>query len=262
MYRIIENPAQELWDSYVQRNDMATIFHTTAWKNVIQKSFGHTPLYAAVFRDGEIAGILPLFKIASIFTGKRLVSLPYSSIGGPLAESDTEKELLIEYAEERRASLNCAYMELRTRDGINSHRFSVEERSTYLNSWVELDNDSDRMWRRISEHGRTPVRKAEKSGLTVREADSEEDMKSFYRLNLLTRKTAFLLFPWIFFEALLKNSTENCSLPNWERKRLGHFCRYLSKIACIMFCTAASTISIDIYVPQIYYFGMSLSGRV
>ena len=56
MHKIVENPAKELWDSYVQKNDMATIFHTTAWKNVIQKSLGYSPFYLAMLRDGEYYG--------------------------------------------------------------------------------------------------------------------------------------------------------------------------------------------------------------
>jgi FemAB-related protein (PEP-CTERM system-associated) len=183
---------------------MATIFHSTAWKNVIQKSLGHFPLYVAILRDGKITGILPLFKVVSIFTGKRLVSLPYSGIGGPLAESDEEKELLIEYAEKKRESLSCVYLELRTRDCINGRRFLADEKN-YLNFRIQLNNDIDRMWSLITGFARTKVRKAEKSGLTIREGNSEEDIKTFYNLNLITRKkNGVPSFSIEFFQNIIK----------------------------------------------------------
>jgi len=113
--------------------------------------------------------------------------------------------MLVEYAEEKREYLNYMYLEIRTRDRINNRRFLAEERSNYLNFCIELNNDSDRIWSLITGNARTSVRKAEKSGLTVREGNSEEDIKNFYELNLITRKkNGIPSFSIEFFQNIIK----------------------------------------------------------
>ena len=153
----------------------------------------------------NITGILPLFKILSIFTGSRLVSLPFSNMAGPLGESDGEKEKLIEYADRKRESLDCKYLELRTENGINDKNFIAEEKTDFLNSRIILSNDIDKMWSLINGNARTSVRKAEKAGVGVREGDAEKDIQTFYRLNLITRKRhGTPSFPIGFFKNIIK----------------------------------------------------------
>ena len=56
---------------------------------------------------------------------------------------------------------------------------------------------------------RRAIRKAEKEGLSVREASSLDDMREFYRLTVLTRKKHGLLpQPWRFFANVHKHMIE------------------------------------------------------
>ena len=80
------------WDAYVLAHPDATFFHRAGWRTVIEKSFGHRPLYACAVRGGEICGILPLVHVKSALFGNRLVSTPFCVQGGPLASDDAARD--------------------------------------------------------------------------------------------------------------------------------------------------------------------------
>jgi hypothetical protein len=55
-----------------------TAFHTAEWAQVLHETYGHRPLYLAIGEPGRISALLPLMEVASPFTGRRGVSLPFT----------------------------------------------------------------------------------------------------------------------------------------------------------------------------------------
>ena len=54
------------WDSYVHAHPAATGYHLTAWRQVVEKAFGHKTFYLSVKDEqGEIRGVLPLVLLSS-----------------------------------------------------------------------------------------------------------------------------------------------------------------------------------------------------
>jgi hypothetical protein len=81
------------WFKYVDNNKSCTVYHTLGWKRVIEEVFNYKQDYLiAINSSDEIKGIFPLFRIENVFFKKCILSLPFSYIGGPTAESkDTER---------------------------------------------------------------------------------------------------------------------------------------------------------------------------
>jgi hypothetical protein len=89
----IEHPH---WDDLLLTADRATFFHTTAWARVLSESYGYKPLYFATIDNGKLAGLIPVMEIESFLTGKRGVSLPFTDICHPIADTPDIFQALME----------------------------------------------------------------------------------------------------------------------------------------------------------------------
>jgi serine/alanine adding enzyme len=116
----------DAWDTYVDAHPKATLYHLSAWKNIIEKTYGHKTYYlmavnSSQFTDdssqliahgseersnlainyelntANVVGILPLVHLKHFIFGNSLISVPFFDIGGILAgDEETEKALLSE----------------------------------------------------------------------------------------------------------------------------------------------------------------------
>jgi CelD/BcsL family acetyltransferase involved in cellulose biosynthesis len=75
------------WLRLVQRSREASIFHHPRWLALLADCYGwelRAPVLAA--DDGELTAGLPLARVQSRLTGKRLVALPFSDLCAPLGD--------------------------------------------------------------------------------------------------------------------------------------------------------------------------------
>ena len=83
----IDPLADQRWEHFVGAHPLAHFCHTSAWLEVLRRSFGYQPAHLAYEQNGQVLGVLPLMAIRSRFTGRRLVSLPFSGPAGPLGDA-------------------------------------------------------------------------------------------------------------------------------------------------------------------------------
>lgn len=114
--RMYDRADSEAWDSYVDSHPDATVFHMMAWSRAVRRGYRHEPLHLIAWAGDRIVGILPLFLVKSIFVGRVLVSVPYATYGGILADSDEVAKSLLAAAEDITAKNGAEYLELRHRD--------------------------------------------------------------------------------------------------------------------------------------------------
>src|SRR6185436_17971088 len=62
------------WDTFVRNTPGGSPFHLTAWKRVVETTFGQKPHYLMAVRGGAIEGVLPLFVVRGLLGGRGLVS--------------------------------------------------------------------------------------------------------------------------------------------------------------------------------------------
>lgn len=103
----------ESWDAYVTAAAPDRLYHLWVWREVIEETFGHRAYYLAALGDGQIRGVLPLVYIRSRIFGNALVSIPFFSYGGVLADDDAARDALLEYAADLGAELGARHVELR-----------------------------------------------------------------------------------------------------------------------------------------------------
>ncbi|HIH96985.1 MAG TPA: hypothetical protein HA348_05870 [Thermoplasmata archaeon] len=89
---------EKAWDEYVYSSNSSTFYHQIGWRNVVEKTYKHKPIYLTAKENGEIKGVLPLFLMKSIIFGKKLVSVPFAPYGGVCADNRTIADALFEEA--------------------------------------------------------------------------------------------------------------------------------------------------------------------
>src|SRR5688500_14673472 len=91
----IDPSADERWERFLGTHPLAHFCHTSAWLEVLKRTFGYQPAHLAYEHDGKLLGVLPLVAVRSRFTGQRLVSLPFSGPAGPLGSSREVVDALV-----------------------------------------------------------------------------------------------------------------------------------------------------------------------
>lgn len=196
------------WDAFVESHPHGWISHTSSWATILSSSFRHLSKRYLAMVDGESGKLtagLALYEFRSWLTRNRLVSIPYTTLCDPLVGNRRDLERLLEaavgLAEERGAS----YVEIRTlhtAEMIADPRFAGSRQ--YTHHYLRLDEDLQKLRKKF--HGtsvRQRISRAEKRGLTVRVAQSEDDLRKFYDINLANRKRLGLpAKPYKFFQMM------------------------------------------------------------
>ncbi len=85
--RIIELDPQtdSRWEAFVAAHRDGLIYHHPRWLQIIEKAYGYEPVcLACEGADGQLQGVLPLFRTRGLLTGRYLSSLPHTPVAGPM----------------------------------------------------------------------------------------------------------------------------------------------------------------------------------
>ena len=170
------------WEDFI-RNKNATVYHTLAWKKVIEETFGHKPYYLMAKENGKIIEALPLFLIEKPFLGKKIISTPYQAcFGGFISNNLRAKKKIIEVALNQAKRLNVNYLEIRTKSKSNELKeVGFIERTPLLYSEAILE-DIEKNWYMLSRNHRRNVRLSQKRGVVIRQATKLEEVYTFYKI--------------------------------------------------------------------------------
>jgi len=114
--RPLQQADKQAWGRYVLDHPAGTVFHLPQWSAAVEESYGHRPAHLGAFAADRMVGVLPLFLVKSAFVGKVLVSIPYATYGGILADSLPVAQVIVGCAIALRGQLGCRYVELRHRE--------------------------------------------------------------------------------------------------------------------------------------------------
>jgi len=187
--RVLAREDDPQLNEFLVGSPQATIYHAPEWRDAIAATYGYTPFYLGCFDGGRLIGVLPMMEVASWLTGRRLVSLPFSNVCGPIGDPGACMRLLREAIDLYKARGDSA-MEIRTQADINPIELEgLAGVSYFITSIVDLDPDPDVVWKRFKDRNvRTEVRQAAKKGITVRQGTSEDDLGDFYNLYAPSRQ--------------------------------------------------------------------------
>lgn len=187
-----------IWDDYVRDHPHGSIFHLTAWKNTVEKSFGHKSFYFLAVHNNQICGILPVFEINSLLFGHYFVSIPFAETGGVLADSPEIEQALLQEAVSITEARKAQYLELRNRKPIEGFK----TKSLYYNFKKDISSDHDENLNAIPRKSRAMVRNAIKKGLVSE--TGHHLLPEFYQiLSLNYHRLGTPIFPKKFFKNFL-----------------------------------------------------------
>ncbi|MBV8819402.1 MAG: FemAB family PEP-CTERM system-associated protein [Acidobacteriaceae bacterium] len=160
--RVLEHE-QVAWNDYVLSHPHGSPFHLTAWKNVVESTYGYRSYYLIACEADKVLGVLPLFLVRNL-GGRALISTPFAVYGGILADSDEVRDSLINGARELGHSLGVQYVELR-----NSHEqqcSGLDRIERYVTFVQELGAEEESILNKIPRKTRYMVRKSLKQDLS------------------------------------------------------------------------------------------------
>jgi hypothetical protein len=180
------NPlADSNWEKMITMHRDATIFHSTAWARVLADTYGHRPCYAQMSLNGTLQALIPIMEVKSMLTGARGVCLPFSDYCAPLFFSSFAGELLTQKLQQIARERRWSYFEIRSHSIIPA---AVAVSESYYGHFLDLKIGRDALISNFSSSVQRAVRKAERSGLSVRIQSDEDAMATFYKLHVRTRR--------------------------------------------------------------------------
>lgn len=218
---------REEWDSYVNTNPNGTFFHLSGWKSALEKAFGYKSHYIYAESDGKICGILPLFLIKNLLSGKALVSLPFSVYGGVYADNEEIAKLLLREAERITKEEDANYLELRNKIASTN---GMPTRDIYATFIKELPKDKKDCLEKMPRKSRAACRKGLSFGLEARVGI--DLLREFYQIYAVSvRNLGSPVFPFSFLENLAHEFKENTTVLSvtYENKPIASVFTFLYK---------------------------------
>lgn len=149
-------------------------------------------IYAVVNKDkdGNILSGLPIAKIDSWITGRRLVSLPFTDYC-PIVEPTVEgNKLLISKLMEFSSEIRAQYIELRT----GTLEIPMEAGASFVQHRLLLDKIPDLLFKEFDQKSvQWGIKKAQKMEVETEFTTDVASIRRFIELNAATRKKHFVL---------------------------------------------------------------------
>ena len=190
--KIIDPSNDKRWDTFVLEHKFGSIYHHSSWKEVIERTYSHaTPLYFILEDNkGRIKAGIPFFLIKSWLTGTRLVSLPFTYLCDVLADTWEDVNRLLEAVIDEKEKFRASYVEIRTQRSYDLFNNSKTIKRFYYKTFILTLNNEPEILRKSFHKTSVQQRinKAKRENTIVRAGKTEEDMRIFYNLHILTRK--------------------------------------------------------------------------
>lgn len=188
-YEITGSPDVGDWGRFISENPRGNIFQTPQMAQVYAKTRRMTPIsLAALDRDKHIRALL----LACVSEEKGGILSPLATraviTGGPLCEDSPGglcalSQLMEGY--DRLIRKRAVFTEIRPlsegpeHDALKDMGYVHED---HLNFLLDLRKSPEGLWKGLSKSRRCSVKSAKKSGVTVQEASTPEEVRTFYDL--------------------------------------------------------------------------------
>lgn len=186
--RSIDPISDPTWLALIQGNPSATIFHHPQWLQLLRSQYGYE-LYACCVEGGEgIEAGMPIARIASRLTGRRLVALPFSDVCGPVLSPGAGASALAALGEALAEEHRQAGLDLTVHASVpEAPGAFVQHR--FFRHLLPLAEDPAEVERLYSKSQvKRGIKKARREGLSAERRTDAEALDAFYSLHLQTRK--------------------------------------------------------------------------
>lgn len=186
------------WMEFAASCNEASIFHHPKWIQFLSDCYHYPAAILAVSKQsGRINAGIPIIKIKSPITGSRWVALPFSDYCNPLYDNEDALAHLIEWIGDLYRDRSSPRIEIRWK--LPQTDLFQQENQFVLHT-IDLSPDPDQVAKRFKRTHLQNVRNAEARGVQVIHGVDYAHIKSFYQLQLETRKRHGVpVQPWHYF---------------------------------------------------------------
>jgi FemAB-related protein (PEP-CTERM system-associated) len=147
------------WDDFVNRSEDSLPTQASAWESILQQTYGFSCHFLTVLQDGQIQGVLPLFRVKSFLTGDSLQSMA----GALCAVSPQAAQALACAADDLARQLGVDYLLLRdSRQPWND--CGLEVLNAHRGVRVHLPTDDQTAWENLNRSLRKDIHKGMRIG--------------------------------------------------------------------------------------------------
>lgn len=228
----------------VADHPMGSVYQHTAFGKVIASTFGHVePYYMALLdKGGRCLGGLALFLVKSWLTGSRLVSIPWACYGDPMINSSGEFEILFREIIELSRRVKASYVEIKACNSASLLADANLMIPVYYNKshFLDLTKGLNAVWDGFHRRSiKQKIRTAERNGIRVKVARSEQEVISFYqvfrkhrrRLGLPPQKLEFFRNIWKY---LVPRGLAHFLVAQKQDQLVGGLCNFTFKKTVFM----------------------------
>jgi FemAB-related protein (PEP-CTERM system-associated) len=207
------------WDEFVMAQPAGTLFHLTAWRDILASSFGYEPLYLWVRESKQVSGVLPLFLVKSLLFGRSLVAMPFGVYGGIIATDEHTGRILMNEAMSLASKLQVRFLEMRGNPygefdvpaHANGSASAWSRKDLYFTFVSEIAPSDEANLARIPRKQRRMVRQGEKHGLKAVFDNSR--LSEFYDVYAASvRNLGTPVFGYAYFQNLLAAFGDSCKI--------------------------------------------------
>ncbi len=188
------------WDELILSFPSYSFFHSSDWAKVLQETYNFKPHYLKFTESRKTKAVIPLIEVDSFFTGRRVISLPFSDFCEPLISSGVNlkhlRHKVIEYCKEK------GFKSLELRDSEIHLDNSITIPAGYQHI-LDLSFSEEQLFKRLSDNTRRNIKKATNNKVSFEINNSPSALEEFYIMNCYTRKRHGLPpQPYKFFKSL------------------------------------------------------------
>lgn len=189
------------WEAFVRARPDATVYQHPLWFNALEREYKRKGIRLVCTDErGDMMGLLPIlatkglpFHVGNpLVVGPRLSSLPRTPFSGMVTENDMAAVLLIRKAMEKVKEQGEMRLQIKPLMGQESLAIEGVVRIPWRPSFVVKlpQREGDLRFGNSRNHSRIKwsVNKMIREGVSIREGESEDDLKKWYPLYLKTMR--------------------------------------------------------------------------
>lgn len=181
------------WKNLSDMHPKASVFHSPGWIRAIAETYNYEPMaYTTSEPAAPLKNGLAFSRVCSVFTGKRLVSLPFSDHCEPLVDSEDELGKLLSVPQEELRAGNWKYIELRF---LDAEHIRVREKyeEYYFLHLLDLNPPLEELYKNFHVNSiRRKIQRARREKLVLDCGTTNELLADFYKLHVITRQRQHL----------------------------------------------------------------------
>ena len=183
--KIVRPSESENWNDQLASGAGFSFFHSREWADILTSAYGYKPYFLTAGGADKIDNLLAVMEVRSKITGSRGVSLPFTDICEPIAQSADQFQTLWQEALALGRKRKWAYLELRGGEKYLSEKPSFVR---HIGHRLNLSAGHDAVFTALRNSTKRNIKKAKRESVEVNISNSADAMKAFCRLNALTRR--------------------------------------------------------------------------